>query len=202
MTESPPSIFAVVLAAGAASRFGSSKQLASLGGETLVHRAARLARQRCGDRTLLVVGHDAAAVAASGGGQCRFLAHNERYRDGLSSSLALAVRILRHAADAILLVLADQPRITPEHLGKLVERWSGAADQIVASAYADTIGAPALLPAATFDKILGLSGDVGARALFDDGGFDITSVRSDAAAADVDTPEDLAALDRPDQAAE
>jgi len=202
LTESSPSIFAVVLAAGAASRFGSSKQLATWGGEPLVHRASRLARETCGDRTLLVVGHAAAEVAAAAGGECRFIAYNERFRDGLSSSLALAVRVLGKTSDAILLLLADQPRVTPEHLRMMVEEWNGNETQIVASAYSDTLGAPALLPAGTFAKILRLSGDVGARALFDDPDFDVTAVRFDAAAADIDTPADLAALGRPDQAME
>ena len=60
-------VFAVVLAAGDSSRFGSTKQLQTIDGISLVERAAKLARNVCGDNTILVTGHDSAAVARSAG---------------------------------------------------------------------------------------------------------------------------------------
>ncbi|MEO1203473.1 MAG: nucleotidyltransferase family protein [Pseudomonadota bacterium] len=185
-------VYAVVLAAGAASRYGSTKQLAMLGGETLVHRAARLARQLCGERSLLVVGHDAAEVYRAAQDGCQFLAVNERFADGLGSSLSLAARVLTGAADAFVLLLADQPRVTIEHLEALIERWDGAGRSIVATAYNGTLGAPALLPAGLFSEIAALKGDRGARALFDAPDVDVLGLSFEAAAIDVDTP--LAAL--------
>ena len=109
-----PRIFAVVLAAGQASRFGSTKQLAPLPGtgETLLRRALRLALKTCGDRTLLVAGHDAGAVVAGAGDDCRFVTVNARHAEGLGTSVARATHSLAHVADAMLLMLVDQPRIS------------------------------------------------------------------------------------------
>ena len=52
-----------VLAAGSASRFGSTKQLADIDGSPMVRHALDAASQVCGEHTLLVTGHDSAAVA-------------------------------------------------------------------------------------------------------------------------------------------
>ena len=187
-------LYAVVLAAGSASRYGSTKQLATLDGETLVHRAARLARELCGERSLLVVGHDALDVARSADAQCGFLVINERHAEGLGSSLSLAARVLDDSADAFVLLLADQPRVTLEHLAALVEAWDGGDRSVVATAYAGTLGAPAPLPGGLFPEVAKLSGDRGARALFDDPATSVVSVAFEAAAKDVDTPADLEEL--------
>ena len=47
-------VFAVVLAAGSSSRFGSTKQLAEINGTPLVQQALNLAIEVCGDKTVLV----------------------------------------------------------------------------------------------------------------------------------------------------
>ena len=194
MSKKGSVIFAVVLAAGSASRYGSTKQLADLDGEPLVRHAAKLARQVCADRTLLVVGHDAIDVTNAADGECEFVAVNDHYGRGLGSSLGLAARVLRGPADALLLLLADQPAITAAHLDALISRWDGEPDQIVATAYSGTFGAPALLPEGCFDRLAGLSADRGARVLFDDPAYRLESVAFEAAAADIDTPADLARL--------
>ena len=56
-------IFAVVLAAGSASRFGGTKQLADIDGCPMVRLAVDSATRTCGERTLLITGHDSSAVA-------------------------------------------------------------------------------------------------------------------------------------------
>lgn len=190
-------VFAVVLAAGESRRFGSSKQLASIDGDTLVHRAARLARQVCGNDSVLVVGHRAEEVAAAARGECRFLLVNDRYAEGIGSSIALAVRALEHVAAGMLVVLADQPLITTVDLETLLRSWSGEADVIVASRFDGALGPPALLPSGSFDMLRALSGDAGARLLFKSGRFRICEVDCEAAAADVDSRADLEQLRQP-----
>lgn len=194
-----PRIFAVVLAAGEARRFGRTKQLALLPGqdETMVRRALRLAVETCGDRVLLVVGHDANAVVRDASPARGFVAINELYASGLGTSVACAARSLAHAADAMLLMLADQPRITAPHLDRLCSAWTGDARHIVATAFGAEIGAPALLPRGTFDRLAALTGDRGAKSVFADDDMHLTSLRCDDAAIDVDTPDDLASLGQP-----
>lgn len=187
-------VIAVVLAAGASARFGSSKLLVEVDGRPLVQRAAGAARDCCGDRSVLVAGHDAARVIAGSGRACQFLLVNDDYRNGLGSSIALAARALQHCADALLLMLADQALIRGDDLKRMLRYWDGTDDAIVASRFGGTLGPPALFGRATFARLAALHGDQGARPLFDEPAFRLTDVRCERAGFDVDTPADLEAL--------
>lgn len=153
--------------------------------------------ETCGDRALLVVGHDSNAVVADASPARGFVAFNEQYADGLGTSVACAARSLTHAADALLLMLADQPRITAPHLDRLCRAWTGDPRHIVATAFGAESGAPALLPRATFERLAALTGERGAKVVFGDADLQLTSLRFDDAAVDVDTPDDLASLAQP-----
>lgn len=187
-------VYAAVLAAGRSRRFGRSKLLEMLRGEPLVRRAATLASAVCGERSLLVTGHDGAAVQAAAGDAARFVVVNDRYQEGIGGSIALAANAVSHTADALLLVFADQPLVTAEHLRALVARWSGRENEIVASAFAGTVGPPVLFPRGTFDALGRLRGDEGAKQVLRDPDFDLRTVPFEDAAIDIDTPADLQEL--------
>jgi len=187
----PKPVFAIVLAAGSASRFGSTKQLAEIDGMPLVQRASAMAAEACGVNTALVVGHDWQAVTTAGGPIQGFLVVNENHADGLGTSLAQAVRSVRHVAHAVVVLLADQAMITAQHVQALRDAWSGASNEIVATAYSGTTGAPVLFPGACFDELAALQGDAGGRHLLKDNRFVVKTVLFEPAAVDVDTPADL-----------
>ena len=195
-TIEKPAVFAAVLAAGESQRFGRSKMRESIMGETLVRRAARLAREACGDRSILVVGHEGIAVCAAAGDAPQFVIVNDRYEEGIGGSIALAARTLSHVADALLLLLADQPLVTAEHLRALISHWEGAGDVIVATAFAETMGPPVLFPRSAFAALGELTGDQGAKSLLQKPGFDVRTVRFEDAAIDIDTPADLEKVGR------
>lgn len=194
MSKQPPTIFAVVLAAGRSSRFGQSKQRIEIGGVPLVRRAVRTAATVCGDRVMTVVGHDAASVLRAINANSGFLVVNDDYDAGIGGSIAVAARACRPCASALLLMLADQPLVTAQHLRALIKAWTGSEKGIVATAFDDAQGPPVLLPRGTFHDLCRLTGDKGARALFRDARFSLKSVRFEPAAVDIDTPDDLAAL--------
>jgi len=194
MPEWEPTVFAAVLAAGSSSRFGSTKQAALLDGIPLVRRAIDTAVTVCVNRVLAVIGHDADAVLAAIGSEPCFIAVNEDHGKGLGTSIATAARACRGNADALLLLLADQPLITSQHLRALIETWAGADNVIVASSFSGTEGPPVLFPSGAFEALESLTGDRGAHTLFHDSRFTLKTVPFDPAATDIDTPEDLAAL--------
>jgi molybdenum cofactor cytidylyltransferase len=191
-----PRIFAAVLAAGRASRFGSTKQLADFEGSPMVRRVVQTATRVCGAGTLLVTGHDRAAVARACAGLPGFVTVNHDYRHGIGSSIAHAARVLSSTASAILVILADQPRIPEQHLQAMIDAWSGDDNAIVATSYRGTRGAPVLFPRACFTELTKLDRDSGGRHLINDERFAVRTVECEAAALDVDTPEDLTQISR------
>ncbi len=189
-----PRLFALVLAAGLSERFGAVKQLAHYRGQPLAAHALRIAESVCSNRTLLVTGHHGAAVHEACAPIAGFRVHNSDYRRGLASSIAHGVAALRHAADGVLVLLADQPLIDQQHLARLAARWSAAPERVVATAYAGKSGVPVIFPQRLFDDLCKLTGGNGAQVLLQRCGSDILTVHCEAAATDVDRPEDLAEL--------
>jgi molybdenum cofactor cytidylyltransferase len=190
----PDNVYAIVLAAGSSSRFGGTKQLAKIDGETLVGRALRLARAVCGERAVLVTGNDRRRVASActqGGG---FFVVNADYASGLSTSIRAGIEAVNPVAGAALLLLADQPLIGIDHLQTLIAAWCRRPDAIVASAYAETLGPPAIFPRDLFPALAALRGDRGARRVIDAHPERLELIECQAAAVDVDRPQDLESL--------
>lgn len=187
-------LIAVVLAAGAGSRFGGRKQLHAYRGTPLVTRAVRLAESVCGPRTLLVTGNDWRPVFDACAPLAGFLLRNDDWRSGIGSSIAAATRAISGSADALLLLLADQPLITEGHLRALVDAWNDSPRLIAATAFAGVTGPPVLFPARYFPALSALSGDQGARSVLTGAGAEVRTVPFEPAAVDIDRPEDLASL--------
>ena len=188
-------LFAVVLAAGSASRFGSSKQLALFAGEPMVRRAVRCAERVCGARTLVVLGKDWQRVHEACAPLRGFLIRNDTHETGMASSIAAGVRAAAGAADAVLLLLCDQPLVTEDSLHELVHAWDQSRTTIACSAHDDVVGPPAVFPAKYFAELMALEGDRGARGLLDKHAAHVKKIPCATAAADIDTPDDLRALD-------
>jgi molybdenum cofactor cytidylyltransferase len=189
---------AIVLAAGASSRFGSQKLLAPLNGRpVLQHVMDALAAAGLGD-VVVVLGEAAAAIEAGIAWRDERLVVNPRPQDGLSSSLragldAVAERI--PAADAALIVLGDQPTLRAD----VVRSVLGAAEAdpshpIVRARYpADSAPNPVLVRRSVWALAAGLSGDRGLGPLLAGRPDIVLAVDVDGANRDIDTPADLLA---------
>ncbi|MDX1482066.1 MAG: nucleotidyltransferase family protein, partial [Woeseiaceae bacterium] len=163
MTTSKQSLYAAVLAAGASTRFGETKQLARFDHQPLVRLAVRAAEAVCNSRTLLVVGHDWQRVHRACAPLEGFLVRNEHYRAGMASSLAVAVKALPASADGLLIALADQPLVDSSDLSGLAEKWRPTPDKIAVSRSDNVLSPPVIFPRSLFGDIRELDGDRGAR---------------------------------------
>ncbi|MEO0421201.1 MAG: nucleotidyltransferase family protein [Pseudomonadota bacterium] len=194
----PGRIKPVLLAAGASRRLGQPKQLVQWGGKALVARAvdAVLATSpHLAPVTVVTTSALRPAIARALAGQPTLLLDNPfAEREGMASSLRLAVAAARSAqADALMIMLSDQPLIDAGALRRLLNAWIEAPGRAVASAYGEVSGGvPAVFPPSMFAALAGLRGDVGARAVLRATSF--TSVAMPEAALDIDRPEDLARL--------
>jgi molybdenum cofactor cytidylyltransferase/nicotine blue oxidoreductase len=88
-----------------------------------------------------------------------------------------------------LIVVCDQPALDAAHLRALTAAWRAAPQRAVASAYAQRLGVPALLPRAWFGEIA--YGDSGARQLLARRRADVAAIENEALARDIDWPGDL-----------
>src|ERR1700710_1384310 len=105
---------AVILAAGASSRFGKPKQLALYRGESLVHHAVTAAVSAGCDPVVVVVGEHASEIeAAVAGLSCEVVVHAE-WREGIAGSIRTGVQHVAtadHDIEGILLLACDQPLV-------------------------------------------------------------------------------------------
>lgn len=184
-------IYAVVLAAGRSSRFDGAKLTRDLGGKPLLQYSLTAAQATFPGNVLLVAGHEAEAIIESSGVLANRVVVNPDYSAGQGSSIAVGVRTCRDDADAVVIMLADQPLVTPWILERLAADWTGGDQHIVASDYGDSLGPPVLFGKGAFDQLSELDGDHGARSVIRSGQFDVATIPVGRTGFDVDTPEDL-----------
>jgi molybdenum cofactor cytidylyltransferase len=186
-----PTLHVVVLAAGASTRFGSPKQLVRLHGRPLLHLAVSRAVEVAGQAVTVVLGANAADLAPLLRHTPAAVIVNRAWAEGMGSSVRTGVSRVPATADAVLLMLADQPAVTAEDLRRLVGTWRRQPQCIVAAHYDGITGVPAIFPREDFRALAALRGDMGARTLLKRGGDRLVRVPLQAAAIDIDTPEDL-----------
>jgi molybdenum cofactor cytidylyltransferase len=182
---------AIVLAAGASRRMGRPKQLIEIDGESLIRRVVLVALATAPTRTLIVVGAYADEVFAKVADLKVERVDCLGWDEGMAASLRTGIAALRETdGDGVLLLLCDQPGLDHAHLCGLCTTWRGDESCAVASAYADTIGVPALLPRTWFADLRALRGDSGARELLRSRGSRVVAIKAPALARDIDLPGD------------
>jgi molybdenum cofactor cytidylyltransferase len=185
-------VAAVVLAAGAATRFGQPKLLMPWAKTTMLGEVLdRALTSRGVTEVVVVVGCESERVAeAVGDRPVRFVA-NEEWTEGQASSLRAGLADLSPEVSAVLFLLGDQPGVEPAVIEALVVRHRQTLAPIVVPSYCGKRGNPVLFDRALFRELSQLSGDTGGRALLQR--FESTLERvafSVPPPFDVDTPEE------------
>ena len=187
----------VLLAAGRGSRFGDEapKTLARLGRRPLVTHAVAAATTSGLRPVVVVVGCQAAEVAAAAGALAEVV-ENVDWERGMSTSLraGLAAVMADPTVTGVAVALADQPKIGAEAYRRLAAAHREGAELAVAT-YGGKRGHPVLIGRSHFEEAMRMTGDEGARSLL--AAHDVVEVPCDGTgdAADVDTRADLAALE-------
>ncbi|MBX3156364.1 MAG: NTP transferase domain-containing protein [Deltaproteobacteria bacterium] len=182
----------IVLAAGGSRRLGRPKQLVELEGVPLVQRAARTAIAARTGPVGIVLGAAREAIAPVLADLRVAQVVNEHWEEGIASSIRAGVRWAQTTqAGALLVVLADQPRLDADHLAALRDAWLAGAP-VAASHFGDVVGAPAIFDRARWEQLLTLTGDQGAGKLLR--APDVVAIAWPGGAQDVDTDADVAAL--------
>lgn len=184
---------AIVLAAGASTRLGGQpKQLIDFDGQPLVRRAVYSARNAGAYQVIVVVGALAEEVIAAVGDLTNVaFTLNRNWDSGLASSLISGIEAAKRLRfDGVLVTTTDQPLIGFASLRKLIEAFE-SGHRIVAAAYADIVGVPAVFGSEHFDDLMTLEGDEGAGRWLRARPNDVTAISIDNASIDIDTPADV-----------
>ncbi len=182
------SVGAVILAAGASRRYGSPKQLAMIDGSTLLEHAIAGALAASLAPVVAVVPVWLPRPPSLEGGELRWI-HNPFPERGLSLSLQLGLDAVRDAAEAVLILLGDQPRVPSSTIAAIL---AARGRRPVVAAEADGVLAPPILiERSHYHLVEGLSGDIGLRGLLHANPELVHAVPVIHHAADVDTPDDL-----------
>ena len=184
-------IAGLVLAAGAATRFGGAKQLAELDGRPLLEHALRAMTSAPVDRVIVVLGSGADEIVAGVDLHGADPLVCPRWEKGQAASLACGLAELAEA-DAVVVTLGDQPRMSPEAIRRVISSRDGAA--AVRATYGGEPGHPVLLESELFEPLRNVTGDLGARNLLMS--VQVLDVPCDdlGGGEDVDTPAELDAL--------
>lgn len=183
----------LLLAAGSGRRFGSPKALVAFEGELLVERGRRLLADGGCDPVLVVIGAQADDVRPHAG-DCVVA---DDWATGMGASLGAGLRALEStAAQAVVVALVDQPRVSAEAVRRLRAAYDAGAEAAVAT-YDGEQRNPVLLARSTWPEVaMAAVGDVGARPWLRAHPDRVVDVACDdtGSAHDVDTPADLEAL--------
>ena len=195
ITDDSTHIHVVVLAAGASTRFGGTKQLVRVDGRPLLHTVVSRAAELAGHSVTVVLGAHAGELAPLLKHSPASVSVNRDWAEGVASSIREGLSHIPSTADAVMFVLADQAAVTTEDLRRLAGAWRRNPTSIAAAQYGGSAGVPAVFPRWCFRELNELRGDRGAQSLLHRHADRLVRIAMPSAELDIDRPEDLLTLD-------
>lgn len=183
----------LILGAGASQRFGEPKQLLPFGETTLlgwVVSQARRADQL--DETIAVLGRSAEEIRRRVDFGNTRVVENPVFTEGCASSYRAGISALDPRSEAIMIILGDQPGITPEIINRLADEWRQSDAPIALCSYEARKGHPMIFARSMFDQLEVLHGDKAAWKLVDASANAVLEVHFALPfPEDINTPEDF-----------
>lgn len=157
---------AIILAAGASTRFGAAKQLYDWHGQPLLRHVVLQALAAAVEEVIVVLGAHFAAIAPALHGLPITLVYNEHWAAGQSTSMQAGLRACAPGVEAALFLLGDQPHLPPALLHEILATHRRTLAPIVAPRHQGRRGNPVLFDRACFPELMAIRGDSGGRDLF------------------------------------
>jgi molybdenum cofactor cytidylyltransferase len=153
-----PFVTGLVLAAGGSSRLGEPKQLLPYGSGTLLDHALETARGSAFDQLIVAIGGSSGEIRSRVNLSGAEVVENADFGEGCSSSIAAGLSALDPRAELLVLMLGDQPGVTPATVRALVAG-CGEGTVLAACLYDDGRGHPLAFGRAVFGDLRELHGD-------------------------------------------
>lgn len=161
-------ISGLVLGAGASTRLGRPKQLLPYCGTTLLEWVVTQALEsRSLDEVVVVLGRASDEIRNQVNFGEATVVDNPVFAEGCASSYRAGITAINPESDALMILLGDQPGVTPEIVSQVAEFFRERNDQIVLASYRGRKGHPMVLARPLFDSLIELHGDKAAWKLVD-----------------------------------
>jgi molybdenum cofactor cytidylyltransferase len=183
----------IILAAGSSSRFGNTKQLLHFKGKTLLKHTIEEAAEAGAQPVVVVTGANADEISREIKNEKVEIVFNKNWEQGMASGIVIGLKkaiTSNKELESVIITVCDQPFVSSSLFQQLFQKQNESVKHIVASAYADTIGTPALFTIKYFDALMGLTGDQGAKGLLKKYSEDLATVDFPEGYIDIDTQED------------
>ena len=187
----------IILAAGAATRFGQPKQLLRLKDKYLIERVLDAALNSRLGRVVLVLGYAHQKILQALGKKAQHsklhIEVNPHYKKGQSHSLRVGLSAVRNDFPAVIFLLGDQPMLNSGTINTLLERFWSTDKAICVPAYRGQRKNPVIFGRRFYGQLMDIKGDIGARQLIDDNPEQVLVVEIDDPLCffDIDTLQDF-----------
>lgn len=196
---------AIILAAGLSRRMGArNKLLIEIDGVPMIRRLVRAATGICDGSVTVVTGHQREDIEAALAGLPVTFVHNPAFERGQKSSVACGLESAAEA-EATLMMLGDQPLLSPKHLIWLLSQHRAQTPRKITVPVNGAVrGNPLVIPRALKPLLLANPRDPGCRSFTRAHPEHVHRVETADPAffRDIDTAEDLADVQRQQELSE
>lgn len=191
-------ISGLILGAGASQRLGPPKQLLPFRGTTMLGWVVTQTKSAASlDEVVVVLGRAADQVRERVDFGTARVVENPVFGEGCSSSYRAGLAALNPESSAIMIILGDQPGITPEIIDRVAGDWRQKESVIALCSYRGRKGHPMIFAQSMFDQLAGLQGDKAAWKLVDANAGVVQEIHFDLPFPDdINTPEDFERLEK------
>jgi molybdenum cofactor cytidylyltransferase len=189
-------ISGLILGAGSSSRLGQPKQLLPFRGTTLLGWVIRQAACAAGlDEVIVVLGRASDEIRNQVDFGNAKVVENTVFTQGCASSYRAGLSALDPQSDAIMILLGDQPEVSPYIIDRMAQECRESDSEIMLASYRGRKGHPMIFAKSLFDKLSQLHGDKAAWKIVDANLKTLREVAFDLPfPEDIDTEEDFRRL--------
>lgn len=202
MQKTETKIGIVILAGGNSRRLGKPKQSVLFKGETLLEKIVFESLQTPHRPIIVVLGSNAGEFETKLADKKVETVENRNWRQGMGTSISRGVKKgleIEEKLAALVICVCDQPFVSRQTIEKLVGKFSEKSCRIVASAYGQTFGVPALFDKSLFKELAELDGENGAKKIIEKYRNETAFVEFPEGEIDIDTLEDVENLRKIEQ---
>jgi molybdenum cofactor cytidylyltransferase len=182
----------IILAAGNSARMGQAKQQLAYQGKTLLQHAVHTALASVCKPVVVVLGASADDIINDIKDEPVTIIQNPQWQEGMASSIRAGVAALEKNTEitAAIIMLCDQPFVDADLINSIVDLHASSRKGMVACAYNNTLGVPALFSRDYFAQLLNLQGHDGAKKILTSQKHNTAVIPFALGEIDIDTPTD------------